>query len=110
MNQCHGKSGWCSACNQWQIIIIVIVFLSLLTYGIFKLTQDPYRTIMGELCDLPKLPEPSWRQRWSAGTADSMSVGMVYYFRNTIADSLDADTTFFDSYPDTFELTPLEAP
>lgn len=79
MNQCHGKPGWCSACNQWQIIVIVILFLSLSTYGIFKLTQDPYRTIMGPVCDLPRAPEPerTW-YRWGAGTTDSMTVDTVY--------------------------------
>ena len=89
----QGKSGWCSACNQWQIIIIVILFLSLSTYGIFKLTQDPYRTIMGPLCDLPKAPEPprKWTSySWGAGTVDSMDVDTVYMGSWLTTDTLEA--------------------
>jgi hypothetical protein len=90
MNRCYGKSGWCSACNQWEIIVIFILFLSLSTYGIFKLTQDPYRTIMGPLCDLPKpLPEP---MEYHYTRYDS--IPMQYYYRTVWGQS---DSVFVDT-------------
>ena len=94
MKQSWGKSRWCYRCNQWQIIIILVIFLSLSTYGIFKLTQDPYRTIIGPVCDLPQpKPEPT---EYHYTTYDSIPIR--YYYRISRNDSAFIDTLdYWDS-------------
>ena len=98
MKQTWGRSRWCYSCNQWQVVIILVLFLSLSTYGIIKLTEDPYRTIMGELCDLPRPEYPStdsrpqmevWYSRASSNWADT-SCNVIRW--STITDSMDVDS------------------
>lgn len=95
MKQAWGRSRWCYKCNQWQIIIIVVLFLSLSTYGIIKLTEDPYRTIMGPVCDLPRAPKPEMSV-WYHTTYDG--IPLRYYYRSVRAESTYTDTsaTWFD--------------
>lgn len=98
MKPTWGKPRWCYSCNHWQIAIILVLFLSLTTYGIFKLTQDPYRTIMGELCDLPQPEYLSTGSRprmevWyssGAGTWDSTHYTIMDW--SIIPDSMDIDS------------------
>ncbi len=98
MKSAWGRPRWCYSCNHWQIAIFLVLFLSLMTYGIFKLTQDPYRTIMGELCDLPQPEYPSTGSRpemkvwYSTGYNSGWTDTIDLISWSIIPDSLDIDS------------------
>lgn len=90
---------WDDRSNRWRLIVAFGLILIMVTYGVIKLTEDPYRTIVtDEIFTCPEEPPPmrsitTWSD-WDRPDSSNNPYFIFTWRTGDIVDSLPPTATF----------------